>query len=237
MALLQIQKQIRAHASAERAAISRRFFKTGKGEYAEGDQFCGVRVPELRKIAREHIDLSLKDVIVLLHSPIHEDRFVALCILVRQYEVGDEKKQSSIVRLYLSSIDAYINNWDLVDTSAEHIIGKHVAHTKDRAFLERLAHSESVWERRVAIVATFFMIKKYDHKNTLYIANILLHDSHDLIHKATGWMLREVGKHNGEKVLRTFLNTHAAYMPRTMLRYAIERYSASERRYFLNKRS
>ncbi len=220
---------IRSHASKERARISQTFFKTGKGEYSEGDIFCGVRVPVLRTIAKEFRDIPLSEATTLLHSPIHEERMVGLYILIHQYERGDERIKNTIAKLYLRSIKKYINNWDLVDTSAEQVIGEYVVRTKNSTLLTTLARSKSLWERRVAMIATFYTIKKGESKSTIAIANILLHDSHDLIQKAVGWMLREMGKRGNDKALHDFLDAHAHHMPRTMLRYAIERLPQKER--------
>ena len=202
------------------------YFKTGAGQYGAGDRFLGISVPNLRKVAREFRDLDRDSLLELLHSEWHEERLLALVILVEQFERGDD----SIYALYLANT-AFINNWDLVDASAPQIVGGHLA-TRSRAPLRKLAKSKSLWERRIAIVATYFFIRQKDFDDTLAIADLLLADPHDLIHKAVGWMLREVGKRD-RRVLDSFLETRAAKMPRTMLRYAIERFEESERKRYL----
>lgn len=198
----------------------KRFFKTGPGEYGEGDVFLGVRVPALRKLARSFDVLKMDEVLELLRSPVHEERLVALVLLVRCYERGDEAARRRVYDSYLGNT-AWINNWDLVDVSAPHIAGTHLL-DRDRAVLDGLARSSSVWERRISIMATFAFIRAGDHEDTLRLAGVLLRDEHDLIHKAVGWMLREVGKRD-EELLVYFLERNAPRMPRTMLRYAVER--------------
>ncbi|MBI3985489.1 MAG: DNA alkylation repair protein [Lentisphaerae bacterium] len=212
------------------AAHSRTFFKTGKGGYAEGDQFLGIRVPVLRKCAGEHLDLRLTDTLELLKSPLHEARLLALLIWIAQYSRSNSAGQKALYHAYLGHTK-YINNWDLVDCSAEHIVGAHLS-DKDRKPLYRLARSRSLWERRISVLATFHFIKQGDFAEILAIARLLLRDPEDLIHKAAGWMLREVGKRNlaAEKA---FLARHTGNMPRTMLRYAIERFPERERQAYL----
>ena len=214
-----LRRRLKTLANRERATHSLRFFKTAPGQYGEGDQFLGLTVPEMRRLVREFRDLSLDAVEELLASPWHEERLVALMILVEQYRRLPDARPA-IYRLYLGST-ARINNWDLVDVSAAHVVGAHLEQ-RSRKPLVRLAKSKSLWERRIAIVATLHFIRQNDFGDTLAIARILLGDEQDLIHKASGWMLREVGKRD-EDVLRAFLDQHAAVMPRTMLRYAIER--------------
>lgn len=212
---------------AERARSSARFFKTGIGEYGEGDRFIGVTVPAQRAVARRQRALPLSQIGVLLRSPIHEERLTALLILVEQYAAGTPEEQSERARFYLANAKR-VNNWDLVDSSARDILGAHLVR-RNRAVLRRLARSSCLWERRIAIIATFAFIAAGESKDTFQLAALLLDDDHDLMHKATGWMLREVGKRVSEDALRGFLERHATRMPRTMLRYAIERFPESER--------
>ena len=203
-----------------------RFFKCGPGEYGEGDRFIGLTVPAQRRVARQFRDLPLAEVDVLLHSPVHEERLTALFIMVDQFR-RHEARRGGIVSLYLRRLRR-VNNWDLVDSSAPQILGAWLL-DKPRGRLDRLARSRNLWERRVAIVATLRFIANGESADAIRIATLLLHDEHDLIHKATGWMLREVGKRASEEALRAFLARHAARMPRTMLRYAIERLPPRER--------
>jgi 3-methyladenine DNA glycosylase AlkD len=219
-ALDDLRRRLRESAEPERTGTLRRFFKTGPGGYGEGDVFLGVRVPEARKVARGFDGLGEEDVLELLRSPVHEERLVALVMLVRRYERGDGATRGRVYELYLENT-ARINNWDLVDASAPQIVGAHLL-DRDRTILDRLARSPSVWERRISIMATFAFIRAGDFGDTLRLARVLLGDGHDLIHKASGWMLREVGKRD-EGTLVRFLEEHAPQMPRTMLRYAVER--------------
>lgn len=228
-----IRRELKRGADPSRAALLQRFFKTGPGEYAEGDRFFGLTVPQVRAIAAKHQLLPLADVAALLKSPWHEERLLALIILVRQYERGTAAQRAAIYRLYRRNT-ACINNWDLVDCSAGYIVGAHLAGRNRRA-LEQLARSPLLWERRIAIIATFFYIRRGELAPTLRIARLLLDDDHDLIHKAVGWMLREVGKQDAT-VLQRFLTAYAARMPRTMLRYAIERFPERLRRQYLRAR-
>ena len=213
-----------------RARAMRRFFKTDPGEYGAGDRFLGVPVPALRRLARDHESLDLRATSTLLSSPWHEERAVALFILVRRYERGTAAERTAIHRLYLERRDR-VNNWDLVDCSAAVIVGQHLD-GRPRALLKRLAASRSVWDRRIAIIATFHFIKHGDYAETLELARRLLADDHDLIHKAVGWMLREVANRDRPAAER-FLRAHAREMPRTMLRYAIEKFPAAKRREYL----
>jgi 3-methyladenine DNA glycosylase AlkD len=226
-----VTRRLRALADPVQAAALQRFFKTGPGEYAEGDRFLGVKVPAIRTLAREYRALPLDETARLLRSPWHEARTLALVILVRQYARADEATRARIHRLYLDHT-AYINNWDLVDGSAEHIVGAHLADGR-RTLLRQLANSRSVWERRIAVMATFHFIKLGEFEETLALAERLLDDPHDLIHKAVGWMLREVGKRD-RAAEEAFLRAHAARMPRTMLRYAIEKFPEPLRRRYLD---
>ncbi|MFA5125211.1 MAG: DNA alkylation repair protein [Patescibacteria group bacterium] len=229
--LSQLQRDLRRLASPAKAAILLRFFKTGKGQYGEGDKFLGVVVPEQRKLARQYGQLTLSDLEKLLHSKIHEERLTALIILDDQFRRGDSKIQEKIFKLYLRNT-RYINNWDLVDLSAPNIVGAWL-YRRDRNILYRLAESKLLWDRRIAMLATFYFICQGDCADTIKIAKVFLTDQHDLIHKAVGWMLREVGKRCDEKELKSFLNQYSAKMPRTMLRYAIERLSTGERKKYL----
>lgn len=214
-----------------KAAFFPRFFKTGKGEYGEGDRFLGITVPQVRAVAKMYAELPLSDVAQLLQSPYHEARLLALLILVRQYESAEhERTKKGIVDFYLRHKDR-VNNWDLVDVSAYKILGEFLL-TRDRSVLLRLAKSFDLWSQRIAIVATFSFIREGQFDDTLKLAEIFLTHTHDLMHKATGWMLREVGKRD-LIVLRTFLDQYAARMPRTMLRYAIEKMTVSERKKYL----
>jgi len=217
-------------ANPARAKSSAWFFKTGKGQYGEGDRFLGITVPVQRKIARRYCDLSHENVKQLLASDLHEHRFVALEILVAQFEAATPRKQSEIYRFYLANT-ARINNWDLVDTSAPYILGTYLLN-RPRTVLRKLAKSADLWERRIAIVSTFAFIRAGQTEDTFAIAQMLLGDKHDLIRKAVGWALREAGKHSPESLLG-FLEHHYAGLARTTLRYAIERFSPAERKRFL----
>jgi 3-methyladenine DNA glycosylase AlkD len=211
-----------------------RFFKCGPGEYGEGDTFIGVTVPAQRTIARQFRDLPLAETDDLLTSPIHEERLTALFILVDQFNRGDDRVRGRIFRLYMQRL-RFINNWDLVDTSAAPIVGGRLA-DKPRTLLDRLARSPHLWSRRVAMIATFHFIHRGEHRDAIRIAGILVNDEHDLIHKAVGWMLREVDKRASPAALTAFLTRHAATMPRTMLRYAIERLPAERRAHWMTMR-
>ena|SRR2546423_6884627 len=213
-----------------RATVMARYFKTAAGEYGAGDRFLGIPVPLLRRLARTYQDLGLGQVSRLLSSPWHEERLLAVFILVRQYAHAAPAQRAAIYTLYLRR-RARINNWDLVDCSAEHIVGAHL-HGGRHLILRRLAASTRVWDRRIAIMATFHYIKSGDYKETMTLARILLTDQHDLIHKAVGWMLREVGKRDRSAEER-FLRRHGSRMPRTMLRYATERFPRGLRRRYL----
>jgi len=226
-----VRSQLAAVADPARAKSSAGFFKTGAGQYGEGDVFIGVTVPQQRIVAREFRDLPLAEIERLLASKIHEERLTALIILVDSYERGNDDTQAAIYAFYLDHL-SQVNNWDLVDSSAAQIVGTHLLDRKRNA-LRNLARSKSMWERRVAMVATYAFIRRGEHEDAFAIAELLLTDEHDLIHKATGWMLREVGKRASETELRRFLTEHAAHMPRTALRYAIERLPPTERKSWL----
>jgi 3-methyladenine DNA glycosylase AlkD len=214
----------------QKAKLLQGFFKTGPGEYGEGDVFLGIQVPVLRMLAREFDGLPMPAVRSLLDSPLHESRLLALLLLVREYTRGNDADKRRIYDFYLASTSS-INNWDLVDLSAPRIVGDFLA-ARSRAPLRRLAKSDSLWERRIAIVATYRFICDNDFGATLAIAQMLLRDHQDLIHKATGWMLREVGKRD-TAALEGFLDQHCRAMPRTMLRYAIERFPEARRQQYL----
>jgi 3-methyladenine DNA glycosylase AlkD len=208
-----------------------RFFKTAAGEYGAGDRFLGIKVPTLRGLARAHSELTLPEVATLLRSEWHEVRLLALLILVHQFTRADPRRRQAIYRFYLKH-RRLVNNWDLVDSSAEYIVGPYLR-GGDRSVIARLAESPRVWDRRIAIMATFHSIKHEEYGHTLRLARTLLKDPHELVHKAVGWMLREVGKRDQE-IEERFLRRYAGQMPRTMLRYAIERLPAKLRRRYLS---
>jgi 3-methyladenine DNA glycosylase AlkD len=228
------KRALRQFASPERAAVVARFFKTGKGEYGEGDVFIGPSVPECRLDAKEFRALALSEIDELITSRIHEERLVALLILVAQFERSkDEAHRKAIFDLYRKRMDC-VNNWDLVDSSAPGIVGAWLA-DKPRDLLDRLAKSKNVWFRRIAMVSTFHFIRQGESKDAIRIAERLVSDPHDLIQKAVGWMLREVDKRASPAALQKFLTRHAASMPRTMLRYAIERLTPAERAKWMSR--
>ena len=234
VALRSVRRDIKKLARPERAKINKWFFKTGPGEYGAGDRFLGVTVPQLRTLAREYRDMPLKYVVMLLRSPWHEERLLALLILVGQYVRADARTRQEIHQLYLRNTKS-INNWDLVDSSAAQIVGAHLE-TGDRRVLRRLARSKSVWERRIAMIATYHYIRRKDFKDALAIAALLRRDEHDLIHKAVGWMLREIGKRD-RRAEERFLRKHARRMPRIMLRYAVEKFPPPLRRKYMARRT
>tara|TARA_B100001079_G_C16331265_1_gene479232 strand:- start:250 stop:960 length:711 start_codon:yes stop_codon:yes gene_type:complete len=225
-----IKNEMRKLANKKIAEHSQRFFKTGKGQYGEGDIFLGIRVPVLRKIAKKFRRISLAEVSKLLESKFHEERLLSILMLVNLFKSGDEDDQELIYELYLDKTK-FINNWDIVDISAGNIVGAFLFE-KDKAPLYRLVFSENLWERRIAIVSTFYFIRNDEFDDTLKIAEILFTDKEDLIHKAVGWMLREVGKRVIE-IEEEFLEEHYLKMPRTMLRYAIERFPETRRKMYL----
>jgi len=229
----QLERELAALADPQRAETAAWFFKTAKGKYGEGDRFLGIRVPALRKMALKYRDLGPGDVSRLLSSPLHEHRFVALVILVAQYEKGGEPERERVFRFYLENTRG-INNWDLVDTSAPYIIGEHVR-SRPREILDQLAVSPSLWERRIAIVSTLMLIRHGEVEDTFRLAKMLLSDADDLMHKAVGWMLREAGKVSSSALL-AFLEENYASVPRTTLRYAIERFPLEERKRLLGGR-
>ncbi len=216
----------------KKAQVLQRFFKTGKGEYGEGDRFLGITVPEQRRIALKYADLNLENIRKLLDSEIHEHRLTALLILVEKFRKSDDKGKNEIFNFYIKNIGR-INNWDMVDLTSEKIIGEFLI-GKDKSLLYKLAKSENIWKRRIAIISTYAFIKKDKFQDSLNIAESMLNDKHDLIHKAAGWMLREIGKRD-KKTEITFLNKHCKNMPRTMLRYAIEKFTSSEKDLYIKK--
>lgn len=224
---------LRKQAHADDAQFLQRFFKTGPGAYGEGDVFIGVRVPTVRRVCREFNDLPIADIQNLLDSPIHEARLAALLILVKRYARGDEPIRQRVFDVYIRNVrQGRVNNWDLVDASAPYITGAHLM-DRSRSLLEEFARSDQIWERRVAIVSTFYFLRHGDPTTTLQLADILADDPHDLIQKAVGWMLREMGKRVDQALLIGFLEQHAATMPRTMLRYAIERLDSAQKAHFM----
>jgi 3-methyladenine DNA glycosylase AlkD len=228
-----IRAELRKSADPAKAKGLQWFFKTGPGEYGEGDRFLGIRVPDLRRVAKKHKDLSLDEICELLSSELHEERLLALFLLVHKYDKGDETTRSQIYRLYLKST-RHINNWDLVDSSAPRIVGRHLF-DRARKPLFRLAKSESLWERRIAVLSTFDFVRQGDFQDAFAIADLLLNDCEDLIHKAVGWMIREVANRDMEAA-ESFLKPRYHEMPRTMLRYAIEKFPETKRhRYLLGK--
>jgi len=228
----QVKAELEKLSDPEHAMKLQGFFKTGKGQYGEGDVFIGVRVPDQRRIAKKYRNISLTDVLELLRSEIHEHRLTALFILTEQFNKGDEEARQRIVDLYLRNT-AYVNNWDLVDSSAHKILGAWLV-DKPRGVLYDLARSESLWERRISIISTFAFIHRGDLGDALALAEALVDDGHDLIHKASGWVLREIGKKD-QSVLEAFLIEHSETMPRTMLRYAIERLPEKRRRFYMRR--
>lgn len=225
-----LKKELQELADEKQAEILQRFFKTGKGEYGEGDIFLGIRVPVQREVAKKYSGLSLPKIQELLKSEIHEYRLTGLIILSNKYKESKEEEKANIFNFYLKNTKN-INNWDLVDVTAPGIVG-HFLFDKKKNTLYDLARSEDLWERRIAIVSTFDFIKKQEFQDTLALSEILLDDKHDLIHKAVGWMLREVGKKD-EAILEEFLKQHYKVMPRTMLRYAIEKFEEGKRKAYL----
>lgn len=230
--LNQIKEDLVNLKDPEKANILSKFFKTGKGQYGEGDSFLGITVPEQRKIAKKYPKLTLKELEELINSELHEYRLTSLLILVEKYKESDEKTRKEIVDFYLNNTKK-INNWDLVDLSAPNILGKHLLE-REKTMLYQLAKSDNLWEKRIAIIATLELIRNNKFEDALNISEILLKDSHDLIQKAVGWMLREIGKKDQETEEK-FLKKHHKEMPRTMLRYAIEKFDEDKRSFYLKK--
>jgi len=228
-----ITNRLMALGNKEHAAVSQRFFKTGPGEYGEGDIFIGIKVPVLRTVAKEYLDIPLKDLQKILASKYHEARLLALLVMTGQFSKGDKNQKKIIYELYLKNT-RFINNWDLVDVSAQHIVGPYLM-DKNKAPLYELAQSDLLWERRIAIMSTFHYIKNHEFTDSLKIAEMLLSDPEDLIHKAVGWMLREIGKRRMQ-LEEAFLKKHYQNMPRTMLRYAIEKFPEPKRQRYLKGR-
>ena len=228
--VLGIQKELRRLADKEIAEHSQRFFQTAKGQYGHGDRFLGIRVPAIRKIAKQYRGISIKEAFRLLKSEFHEERLLSLILLVAMFKKANDEGRRTIYTLYLENT-RFINNWDLVDSSAEHIVGSQLR-AGDKRPLYDLAVSDILWERRISIMSTFHFIKHGEFADTLKIAEILLPDKEDLIHKAVGWMLREIGKRNTETEEK-FLKKYCRQMPRTMLRYAIEKFPAQKRLRYL----
>ena len=230
MNLATIRTELRGQGSKKQAQILQGFFKTGPGEYGHGDVFIGVKVPQTRKIAIKYRDLPRKDTLKLLQSDIHEERLLALLIMVDQFKSGDESTREAIYKKYLANT-GFINNWDLIDLTAPQIVGGFLVSRAKKPLLA-LARSKDLWERRISILSTFSFIRNGNFTETLKLSRILLKDDQDLIHKAVGWMLREVGKRN-MGALEAFLKKHYTNMPRTMLRYSIERFPKKKRQRYL----
>jgi 3-methyladenine DNA glycosylase AlkD len=207
------------------------FFKTGKGEYGEGDIFIGVRVPVIRALAKKYGEISLSEIVSILQSKVHEERMLALVLMVNKFKKAQVEESQALYSSYLDNTQ-YINNWDLIDISALHIVGAFL-YDRDRSILMKLAQSKSMWERRIAIMSTFYFIRKNDFRDTLKIAQLLINDQQDLIHKAVGWMLREIGNRN-LKTEEDFLKPFYNKMPRTMLRYSIEKFPEAKRKKYLS---
>jgi len=231
-----IISELKSLGSPERAKHSLRFFKTGPGQYGEGDLFYGLSVPEMRSAVRKYRDIGFDDIVELLHDRYHECRMIALLILVDRFERAEKKKdgieKKNIYDIYLGNTK-YINNWDLVDVTAHKIVGAYL-YDKDRKILYRLAKSDDLWKKRISIISTFYFIHRKDFSDTLKISEILVNDKHDLIQKAVGWMLREVGKRD-QDVEEKFLKKHYRTMPRTMLRYAIERFDDKKKKFYMGR--
>ena len=230
MYLESLKKDIKKTANKKRAKVLQRFFKTGKGEYGEGDLFLGITVPQTRKIAKKYIDLDILSIESLLNSKIHEERLLALLILVENYKKSNDERKYQILDFYLKNT-MKINNWDLVDLTADKILGDYLI-DKPKDILYSLANSQNLWEKRIAIISTLHFIKNNQFEDSLNISKILLKDTHDLINKAVGWMLREIGKRD-LKILEKFLKQNYQEMPRTTLRYAIEKFPEEKRKLYL----
>lgn len=227
-----LKKELVRKANPKQAKLLQRFFKTGKGEYGEGDVFLGIKVPVQREVVKKYKDLSMDEVEKLLRSKIHEHRLVALLILMDKFKKADDAGKKRIFDFYLANT-AHINNWDLVDLSCRDIVGEYLL-DKKKDVLCKLACSKDLWERRISIISTAAFIRKGKFDDTLKLAELLLKDKHDLIHKAVGWMLREVGKKD-QAAEEKFLKKHYKQMPRTMLRYAIERFDAKKKKFYMKK--
>ncbi len=232
MNITSIKKDLCSHIRTDKVAIYQNFFKTGKGQYGEGDIFLGISVPNTRSVAKKYKNASYEIIEKLLLSKYHEERLLGVLLLVQKTMKSNEREFRQVYTFYLTNRKG-INNWDLVDLSAHKIVGKYMyEYNKPRNVLYKYAESKKLWEKRIAIISTFYFLSKNDFKDTLAISEILLHDEHDLIHKAVGWMLREVGKRD-VKILEEFLKKHYKTMPRTMLRYAIEKFPEEKRQKYL----
>lgn len=229
--IIELKQELQQFADPVQKDILQRFFKTGPGDYGEGDIFLGIKVPIQRKISKKYTEMPQEELQELLTSPVHEHRFTALLLLIHQYSQGQPTQKKAIFESYLENIH-FVNHWDLVDLSAPPIVGDYLQ-AQSRKILYSLATSKSLWKRRIAIIATLTFIRNNDFEETLTLAKRLLHDEHDLIHKAVGWMLREVGKRD-QSVEEKFLNEYCKAMPRVMLRYAIERFDDDKRRLYLD---
>lgn len=236
MTAKELHRLLLTHVNPEKAAFFPKFFKTGPGQYGEGDEFMGVTVPTIRNVAKQGKNLPLHEIEQLLHSKWHEDRLLAVILLVNQFEKGDASTKKVIYDFYMANT-TYINSWDIVDSSARQIVGAYLFEHPDPMLLKNLAASTSMWERRIAMIATYYYLTKGEPGPTLEIAERLINDKEDLMHKAVGWMLREMGKRVDVNLLRNFLTEHASTMPRTTLRYAIEHFSPEERKMWLAKRA
>ncbi len=226
-----LRKDLKKVSNKNKAKLLQRFFKTGKGEYGEGDIFLGITVPIQRKIAKKYLAINILAIQSLLDSQIHEERLIALLILSENYKSSNEEQKYQIINFYLQNAKK-INNWDLVDLSAPNILGNYLLE-KPKDILYPFAKSQNLWEKRIAIISTFAFIRNNQFQDALKISEILINDSHDLIHKAVGWMLREIGKRS-QKTEESFLKKHYKKMPRTMLRYAIEKFPEEKRKAYLN---
>ncbi len=235
MSATKIKQALKQHAQPEKVPIYMNFFKTGKGQYGEGDKFLGITMPHIRSIAKQYKDVDFDVIQKFLDSQYHEHRMCGLVILVYKFEsTKDETLKTKIYNFYVKNLRA-VNNWDLVDVTTPNIVGQYLYdHPEKKDILYKYANSNNLWEKRISILATFRFIKYNDFADTLKIATILLHDDHDLIHKAVGWMLREMGKRNEVKLCR-FLDKHHQTMPRTMLRYALERLTPEQKKYYMKK--
>jgi len=230
--LFQLKKELSSLVDPKQAKVLQKFFKTGPGEYGEGDIFLGIKVPLQREVANKYIQLSFDNIENLLKSKIHEYRLIGLLILISKYKIAKEKEREKIFNFYLKNYQG-INNWDLVDMSAPYIVGDYLLN-RNKDILYKLARSKNLWKKRIAIVSTFTFIKNNKFNDVLKISELLLNDNHDLIHKAVGWMLRELGKRN-QKIEEDFLKKYIKKMPRTMLRYAIEKFEEKKRKSYLAK--
>ncbi len=234
--LAALKRDLRSFGNPEKARILAGFFKTGPGDYGEGDVFLGINVPVVRGVAKKHTGLPLADIKTLLHSRMHEVRLAALLVLVEKYKLADAVGRKELFNFYIRNAKS-VNNWDLVDLSAAKIVGNYLLGKSqaEKSVLARLAKSGNLWERRISIIATYEFIRNHDFEYTFNISRLLLKDKYDLIHKAVGWMLREVGKRN-QAAEEKFLRKHARQMPRTALRYAIERFTEGKRKFYLKRK-